>query len=91
MSDSNRSMQSNGPAFALGPLLGVGIGVLATHPRTRQWMNDRAEWARTDGKEAYENVKGHAAEGFEAVKTSARNIKGDVSDLQQKSKGRGDA
>jgi len=52
-------------------------------------MNERAEWARTDGKEALDNLRGHAQEGFEAVKGTARSMKGDVDNLRSKNKNNG--
>lgn len=82
-------MQDNrqaGPAFIFGLILGAAIGVLASSPRSRAWMKDKAEWARTDGKEALGSMKQHAREGMEAVRGSAQNIAEDARTLKKRAK-----
>jgi hypothetical protein len=83
--NNDRSVQ-NGPVFVLGMMLGAALGFLASTPKSREWMNNKAEWARTDGKEAMNRAKGHAREGMEAVKSSAKNIKEDVGTLHKSRK-----
>ena len=81
----NRS-QFAGPAFVFGVIVGAAIGVLAANPKTQKWVKDKAEWARTDGKEALGHMKEHTHEAMEAVRGSARAIKEDARTLKQKSK-----
>ena len=93
----NRTIQPAGPAFMFGILLGAAIGALASAPKSREWLNKKTQWAKTDGKEALDKVRGHAKqgmsafsehakEGFSAVKDSAKAVKEDVSTLKPSAK-----
>jgi gas vesicle protein len=68
----NHNSNSAGPAFLFGILVGAAIGALSAAPRSREWINKKSEWVKSDGKEALERVRGHAKEGLSAFKTHAK-------------------
>jgi gas vesicle protein len=95
--ENNRTMQPNGAVFMFGMLLGAAIGALASAPKSREWLNKKSEWARTDGKQTLDQVRNHAKEGMTAMKEhtregmaamkdSAKAVKEDVSTLKPKAK-----